>query len=171
MKTRSSLLLAFGFTWLLGANSASADGWSFPSLNPFKTEEKEMTYAPPSISAAEDEEPPTSGFKFPKLKLPSLPKIGSDSPKPRQPSTMQKLGRGTKNFFSKTADVLTPWDNDEKAAPRRRTSTGVRRTYNGSPSAAVAEKKSSWLPSWFSKEEPEQPHTVNGFIAQPRPRF
>jgi hypothetical protein len=157
---------------LLAARSAAADGWGLPNLNPFKTEEKEMSYAPPpSISAAEDDEPPTSGFKLPKFKLPPLPKIGSSSPKPRQPSAMQKLGQGTKNFFSKTADVLTPWDNDDKPAPRSRTSTGVRRTYNGSPSAVASEKKSSWLPSWLSKDEPEPPRTVNGFIAQPRPRF
>jgi hypothetical protein len=145
--------------------------WKFPSLNPFKTEKREISsYTPPpeEYSAALDEEPPKSGFKLPSMKMPKL----SSSPKPPgQPSAMQKVGRSTKNFFSKTADVLTPWDNDKKTAPRARTATGVRRTYAGSPSAEKEEKK-SFLPNWFSKKDaPEEPRTVNGFIAQPRPRF
>jgi hypothetical protein len=143
-------------------------------LNPFKEETKEYSGVTPTpdFDAAEAEELPTSGFKFPKMKMPQMPKLGFGQKPPGQPSTMQRLGRGTKNFFSKTADVLTPWDNDEKPVPRSRTATGVRRTYAGSPNAAKVEKKTSFLPKWFSgDDEPESPKTVNGFIAQPRPRF
>jgi hypothetical protein len=106
----------------------------------------------------------------------------SDEPKPPgEPSAWQKFNQGTKSFFNKTADVLTPWDNDEKPSAQMPRATGSRRVYNGSPSASNASrsayraepKKKSWIPSWFSKDDDEiqQPRTVNGFIAQPRPRF
>jgi hypothetical protein len=163
-----SLRCAIGFAIFVVASPLMAEGWTLPSLNPFKTEKREVSaYTPP---ASEDPDLPTSGFKFPKLKLPQAPKMSFGERPPGQPSAMQKLGQGTKNFFSKTADVLTPWDNDEKPAPRSRTATGVRRTYNGSP-GAVEEKKTSLFSSWFKKDEPETPKTVNGFLANPRPRF
>jgi hypothetical protein len=83
---------------------------------------------------------------------------------------MQRVTQGTKNFLSKTADVLTPWDNEKKTTPSPR-ATGVRRSYNGSPNAAQAEKKSSIF-SWLSKEEePESPRTLNSFLSQPRPKY
>lgn len=167
MKATRYVFLAVGLACAAAAAPAVAEGWSLSNLNPFKKEEREVSAytPPPGYSSALSEEPPKSGFRFPSFKLPSL----SSQPKPPgQPSTMQRMGQGTKNFFSKTADALTPWDNKEEESRHVRT-TGVRRTYNGSPSAAPPEKKG--LFSWFKKDEPDEPRTVNGFIAQPRPRF
>jgi hypothetical protein len=162
----STLALGLGCVW--GTTQALGDGFEFP--NPFKSEEREVSpYVPPQRdwSVVEAEEPPTSGFKLPKLKMPGM---GAAKKPSNEPSAMQRFTQGTKNFFSKTVDVLTPWDKDNKPLPNAR-ATGVRRTYNGSPSAQRAEKKSSFFPSWFDDDEPEQPRTVNGFLGQPRPRY
>ena len=171
MKACHCLRLLLGAACILTARAAFADGWGLPNLNPFKKEEREVSpYVPPTRdwSAAEAEEPPTSGLKFPKFKLPTMGRARKPS---NEPTAMQRVTRGTKNFLSKTADVLTPWDNGKEPLPSAR-ATGVRRTYNGSPSAARTEKKSSFFSSWFSNdEEPEAPRTVNGFLGQPRPKY
>jgi hypothetical protein len=167
MKTARWICFVLGAA-CLGAPPAAADGWKLPSLNPFKEERRETSAYTPAAgyAAALEEEPPKSGFKLPSLKL---PKFGGGPKPPGQPTAMQRFGAGTKSFFSKTADALTPWDNDKPETPQVR-STGVKRTYNGSPNAAPAQKKG--LFSWFTKDdEPERPRTVNDFIAQPRPRF
>ncbi len=173
MKSSTIMRGALMCACLFAASTAVADGWEFPSLNPFKTEKREVSaYTPPRDSAepleADKEE---SGFRLPKFKMPSF---GFGAKPPGQPSTMEKLGRGTKNFFSKTADVLTPWDNDDKPTSRTtRSATGVRRKYSGSTGEFKAEKK-SFVPSWFfggDDEEEDTPRTVNSFIAQPRPKF
>lgn len=170
MKAYHGLRLALGLACVLTAAAALADGWSLPNLNPFKKEKREVSpYVPATRdwSAAEAEEPPTSGFKLPKLKLPA---VGGAKKPSNEPGTMQRVTQGTKNFLSKTADALTPWDKNDKPLPDPR-ATGVRRRYSGSPSAARAEKKSSFLPSWFSDEEEPAPRTVNGFLGQPRPQY
>ncbi len=170
MKSSTIMRGAIGCVCLLAASSALAEGWEFPNLNPFKTEQREVSaFTPPrDYSTPMEAEPEDSGFQFPKFKMPTF---GMGPKPPGQPSTLQKLGRGTKNFFSKTADVLTPWDKDEPSVSGSRRATGVRRRYNGSTGEFKAEKK-SFVPSWFStSDEPETPQTVNSFIAQPRPKF
>jgi hypothetical protein len=171
MKAYHGLRLGLGLACVLTAAAALADGWSLPNLNPFKKEEREVSpYVPATRdwSAAAAEEPPTSGFKLPKLKL---PKIGGEKKPSNEPGAMQRVTQGTKSFLSKTADVLTPWDKNDKPLPSAR-ATGVRRTYSGSPNTARGEKKSSLFSSWFSdEEEPQPPRTVNGFLGQPRPKF
>jgi hypothetical protein len=171
MNTSRCVRWICGLACIAAAAPARAEGWSFPNLNPFKTEKKEVSpYVPATRdwSAAEAEDPPTSGFRLPKMKLPSM---GGASQKPSSdPSMMQRFGQGTKNFFSKTADVLTPWDNDKKPLPSTR-STGVRRVYPGSPNAVQEEKKSFFSSLFSSDDEPEKPRTVNGFLGQPRPKY
>jgi hypothetical protein len=169
MKAFLGLRWGLGLACVLAATAALAEGWSFPNLNPFKKETKEVSpyVAPRDWSDKDLGEPPTSGFKLPKLKLPT---VGGAKKPANEPGAFQRVTQGTKNFLSKTADVLTPWDNDKDPVANRR-ATGVRRSYNGSPSAAKAEQKTSMFSSWFSKdEEPETPRTVNSFLGQPRPR-
>ena len=71
---------------LLAPASASADGWKFPNLNPFKREKS----AAPKRKPADN-----SGFEFPKMSMPKMPapkmpKMGfwpASNKKKRGPST------------------------------------------------------------------------------------
>lgn len=145
------LLMGLIFALVLGAapaTRADEEESSF-SWNPFKSKKKK---AEPRVTALADDE--ERGLSFPKLSLPSL----KPKPKPRrprnQPSTLQKLGRGTKNFFGKTKDLLTPWDDstDEEADYRM---------------ADRDTDKSRF--SWFRKEpEDERPISANEFLKQSR---
>lgn len=77
----------------------------------------------------------------------------------------------TKNFFTKTADVLTPWDNKPASPPRSVTGSNSVFTNNGNRSSATQEKRGSILPaSWWSNEKKEQPKSVSEFLSQPRPQ-
>lgn len=137
---------------------AAAEGFTLPNLNPFAAKK-----APTRVTVTD--EPEKKSF------LPSLPSINLlPKQKPGQPSTWQKMNKGTKDFFSKTVDVLTPWDN-EPAKPANSNLTGSRRTYSGSPSQAKkSEPKKSYFPSLFSpKTEKKEIHTANDWLAQPRP--
>jgi hypothetical protein len=122
-----------------------------PNLNPFASKSAD---AAPAKSG--------EGFKMPSL-LPSWAK--KDSKKPSQPSTWSKISDGTKQFFVKTKDVLTPWDDDSKKADK----PGISQRFHMGGSAKKTEKKSfftSWIPE---KEEPKKPRSVSEFLKQPRP--
>src|SRR5947199_7199671 len=88
---------------------ASADdgAWKIPNLNPFSSSGQ----APTSSRAAQ---PPTSGWKMPKLGSPT-----AAQPKRRanQPTSWNRATSGTQNLFSKTADALNPWDKKQPAPP------------------------------------------------------
>lgn len=127
----------------------AAEGWEMPSLNPFRS----SSAAAPA--AAQDD----GGFKLPKLDL----KPGSEKParaRSTEPSAWSKMTTGTKDFFGKSYDVLTPWDTEaEKAKSRREASMGRKKV-----------PKKSFLTSWMSDDPPPQkPKTVSQFLAQPRP--
>jgi hypothetical protein len=107
-----------------------------------------------------------------------LPGFGSDSKtakKPagkKEPSTLTKMNNSTKSFFNKTADVLTPWDNNKKK-PISKQPTGYG-TGGGAKTTAKAKKeepKGNILTSWWKDKEPEpkRPKTVSDFIAGERP--
>ena len=82
----------------LAASSARAEGgWKMPSLNPFKKA------GPPTSARVSD----GSGFKMPKL----WPSSGSIVKRQSGPTTWQKFKSGTKSVWSKTPDVLNPFDD------------------------------------------------------------
>jgi hypothetical protein len=122
-----------------------------PNLNPFAG--KSTDAAPPKKSG---------GFKMPSL-VPSWAK--KESKKPPQPSTWSKINDGTKRFFAKTKDVLTPWDNP----PKKAGSPSISQRFHMGGSSGKPEKK-SFFTSWITgKDEPEKPRSVSEFLKQPRP--
>jgi hypothetical protein len=100
--------------------------------------------------------------------LPSLNPFGSAPPKrSNEPSTWTKMSNGTKNFFSKTYDVLTPWDTEAEKVQAKQKSRNARPLSN---TGRAAPEKKSFLTSWWATEEkPKQPKTVSEWLSQPRP--
>lgn len=133
---------------LLVATPAQADwpSWKLPSLNPFAKKEtpQRRTVARPA------------------------------STRSQQPGTLQRMTNGTRNFFSKTADALTPWDNNPPRKPLP-PPTGAARTYSSSPRTASKPAPSTWqrVTSWFGGETPQPPppRSVDDFMALERPNF
>ncbi|GIW93750.1 MAG: hypothetical protein KatS3mg110_1791 [Pirellulaceae bacterium] len=154
----AAILIVTTLTPILGAE----DGWGWSFWNPFKSDK------PPSkkVTASVTDEPKSS-FHLPKL--PSLPKLSIPSmtsrsstarrPAPSGPSTWEKMTQGTKSFFSKAYDALTPWDDHKAAPPKPPT--------HPSSSSKASKGASSWWP-WGKKSSSQGPKTVNEFIAQPR---
>ncbi len=140
----------------VGLNTLRADdGFSLPNLNPFAPKKA----ASNSVTTRVSDEPARAPKKAPR--------------DPNAPSTWDKMTTGTKNFFTKTGDVLMPWKKPATPSTQRVRPTGTRNTYSGSSMSKRPEtKKKSLFSSWFgSKEEPKQPEDVNEFLAQPRPGF
>jgi hypothetical protein len=80
--------------------------------------------------------------------------------KKQQPSTLDKLAAGTKNFFNKTGETL-----------------GLKKPETKKPTVAYpkasiqSQKKDeskSWLGSMFKPAEPKKPTSVSEWIGQPR---
>src|SRR4051794_34657832 len=84
---------------------ADDGGWKMPNLNPFSS----SSHAPTSSGAGQ---PPTSGWKAPKLwsQTPAQSKRAAT-----KPATHNRAKSGTQNIFSKTADALNPWDKKQPA--------------------------------------------------------
>lgn len=151
-----SVFIAFS---LCSSAHSWGDGWKWPQLNPFPRKPK------PPVSARVSDTP-GQGWKMPSLWPSSTP-----SSSPAQPSLWGKMTSSTKNFFTKTADVLTPWDNKPASPPRSVTGSNSVFTNNGNRSSATQEKRGSILPaSWWSNEKKEQPKSVSEFLSQPRPQ-
>jgi hypothetical protein len=135
--------------------------WKMPNLNPFASKGK----------SASTSNAPTSGWKMPKM-WPSGSGNAAARAKPRQsnqPSTISKMTNGTKEFFSKTADTLTPWDNDKPKAPAGKVS-GSNSFWSQSTSKTKKASDGVAPASWWSGEKKnEQPKTVGDFLSQPRP--
>jgi hypothetical protein len=146
---------------LLIASPALADGgWSMPNLNPFA-----QKAGPPTSARVSDRD---GSWKMPKM----WPSSGKTIVKKQAaPSTWQKMKGGTKSFFTKTADALNPFDDNDKPQPIQVTGSNsfVSQVANGKSS----EKKSgSFVPSWWSGDEkPKKAETVQDFLNQPRPGF
>jgi hypothetical protein len=78
----------------------------------------------------------------------------------KEPSVLDKLGTGTKNFFDKTGETL----GLKKPEPKKI-------QYASPKPHAQAMKKApakSWLPPMFPPEEPKKPTTVTDWMGQPR---
>jgi hypothetical protein len=144
---------------------ASADdgGWKMPNLNPFSGGGN----APTSSRAGQ---PPTSGWKMPKLwsQSPAQPKKRTNHPA-NQPTTWNRMTNGTQNLVSKTADALNPWDKKQPAAPPKL--TGSSSIFTNKSTTKPVKKDDSVKPaSWWGSDKKEAPKTVNGFLSQPRPQ-
>lgn len=143
-----SAILAIAIALSFGMCHAE-DGWKLPSLNPFKSEKKRA-----SARVSDD-----SWMSMPKVpKMPGF-KSGKSRSGRKEPSTFTKMSRGTKNFFDKTYDVLTPWDNDQPKKPPAH--MGVSRK---------SDSDSGFFSNLFGKDDKEI-ETVNDFLGQDRPGF
>jgi hypothetical protein len=141
---------------------AEESGWKMPGLS-------SSTAKPPTSGRASD--PPTSGWKMPKM--PNLWPQTAAKPKRRSnQTTWNRMTSGTQTFFNKTADALTPWDNKKPAATPNITGSNTAFTRNNrAKKSSTEEKSSSILPaSWWGSEKPDEPRTVNEFLARPRPQ-
>jgi len=147
---------------ILSPYSASGEdsSWKMPNLNPFASKGKPSSRRPSSA--------PTSGWHMPKLlqttKTPVRPKSKAANP----PSTWSRMTTGTQQFFAKTADTLTPWDNKKPAPPPKITGSNSIFTQQSKPK----DKDSGGITpaSWWSSEKNDSPKSVNDFLSQPRPR-
>jgi len=140
---------------------ADDSNWKMPNLNPFSQKSK-------SNATARAGKPPTSGWHMPTL----WPSTSTAPAKSNQPGTLQKMSTGTKNFFSKTADALNPWDNKSQAAPPPKPS-GSKSAFSQASAKKKQTQNTSMLPSWpwGAKAEEKKPKTVTDFLSQPRPGF
>jgi hypothetical protein len=75
-----------------------------------------------------------------------------------EPSVLQKVGTGTKNFFNKTGETLGLKKPEAKkyhyASPK--------------PPAQPAKPAKSWIPSVFQPEKKKEHQTVTDWMKQPR---
>ena len=76
-----------------------------------------------------------------------------------EPSTISKMGAGTKKFFTNIGDTLT----FKKPAPPQKTMPS-----NPYIKPPKEEPKPSFLTSLFPKEEPKKPKTANQWLDQKR---
>jgi hypothetical protein len=142
--------------------AADDRSWTMPKLNPFSG-----TAAAPTSSAGQ---PPTSGWKMPKLWSQSPAQSKKRTTRTaNQPTTWNRMTNGTQNLMSKTADALNPWDKKQPAPPPK--VTGSNSIFTNKSSTKPAKRDESVKPaSWWSSDKKDAPKTVNGFLSQPRPQ-
>lgn len=94
--------------------------------------------------------------------LPNLnPFQASNTRGSHQPSVWTRMTNGTKNFFSRTYDVLTPWETE---AQKRRSQPS-----RSSAGRSDGQRNPIFRNWWAAEEEPRQPQTVSDWLKQPRP--
>jgi hypothetical protein len=99
--------------------------------------------------------------------LSSLNPFSSPPPKrSNEPSTWTKMSQGTKNFFSRTYDVLTPWETEAEKSRAQRSRSTRPLTNTRKTSSENTSFFSGW---WGAEEKPQQPRTVSEWLKQPRP--
>jgi hypothetical protein len=77
----------------------------------------------------------------------------------KEPSTLDKVGTGTKNFFNKTGETL----GLKKPEPKKPSIAFAK------PPRLASKKKTestSWLPSFLKPEEPKKPKTVEDWMSR-----
>jgi hypothetical protein len=150
-----------------------------------------------TTSSAQAQNAPQSGWRMPNL----IPSMGPSKPgersivskvvdpfgllpgnganasnasygQPKQPSMLQKMGRGTKKMASQTADFLNPF-NDGPPEVKEEKLTGTNSIFNQQANRRPTQQTTgskSWTPGWFSEQSPteQRPKTVNDFLSQPR---
>jgi hypothetical protein len=158
----TAIAIVLAFASAPATIAAEDGGWKLPNLNPFSQKGKPPTSARASTAKS-------SGWQWPKLWTGAT----TAKAKTRQPSAAQKVTNSTKQFFSKTADALNPWDDaKDQQASAPKPPTGKNVFSQASASKSKNEKSTSLIPSWpwGDKEKPqeERPKTVTDFLAQPR---
>src|SRR5262245_49222804 len=100
MKKQTASMVAFVVMMVAAPVLALADGggWTMPNLNPFAQKGK-----PPTTNRSAS----AGGWQWPKL----WSSNSAAKSKSKKPSAMQSVTKGTKQFFSKTADAFNPWDD------------------------------------------------------------
>jgi hypothetical protein len=167
MQTFVRLLLAAALVAVTPLSLLGDDGWHMPNMNPFGS----ATAAP---SATHRAQPPTSGWKMPKLLTQSKPQPKTQlKTRPHQRSTWQNMTSGTQKALSKTADALTPWDNKQPAPPPKL--SGSNSVFTNKSTTIPAKKDTSVKPaSWWGSDKtgeakkPGKDKTVNEFLSRPR---
>ena len=136
---------------------AEESSWKLPNLNPFASKGQPPTAARAPKAAS-------TGWRMPKL----WP--GASAKRPTgQPTSLQKMTTGTKQFFSKTADALNPWDDANDQPPARASGSNSaisRATKKKKESTSSGLSPASW---WSSDEKDDRDKTVNDFLSRPRP--
>ena len=147
------LIAATAIAFAAASAAAEDGGWKFPNLNPF-------------AGKASASNPATSGWKMPKL----WPSASAPKRRSNQPSTLGKMTRGTRDFVSKTADAINPWD--DKPAPQQNI-TGSNSIFTRQGQAAKKKESSSSgvLPAswWGGDKDNGRDKSVNEFLSRPRP--
>lgn len=77
----------------------------------------------------------------------------------KEPSTLSKMNHSTQQFFSKTADLLNPFDD---AGAKKKTVPSLKKP---------KKETTSWWSSMFGSSEPAPPETVDQFMSLDRPKF
>ena len=150
VKTHWFLAIVFPLVCLLLLPTfATAEGWSLPGWGKSKSSKSSWSWPGTSNKNAQS--------KF--------------ASKRSQPSTWDKVSKGTANSWDKTTSAINPWKKETKTPARP---TGARRPAN---LPGKAEPKTTWYnPStWFGSDEKPQksksyepPGSVNEFLSQPR---
>ncbi len=130
MLARTAKILATSIVLFLfvGVRPAMCEGWSI--LNPFSSssESKKETVKKPAFKSAAKKEP----------------------------STLDKMGQGTKNFFNKTGETL----GLKKPEPRKALYATAKQ-----PTLQTKKKESkSWFDKTFGPSEPEKPTDVHEWM-------
>ena len=120
---------------LAAARPDVCDGWSLP--NPFASD-KDKTEA--------------------KAKKPVL------KPAKKPPSTLDKIGTGTKNFFTGVGNTLT----GKKAESKKASSKPYTNPQSSGSKSQKKDDSNSWFGSLFKSEEPRPAKTIDGFMSLPR---
>ncbi len=161
------VLCAFVFA---AAKTSQAESWiKIPNLNPFA--KKKPTSPPQRVGDSQND---IGHMTFPQ----NVPVYDQEfkQPQPKK-STWDRFSDGTKSFFTKTKNVLMPWaDESKKSSSPSRVSRSGRgyRTASSQNSGAESKHRSSFLPSFMTgkeKEEPPKPQTVNEYLELPRQKL
>lgn len=173
MKSKFCSLLAAALVLGSAPHIASAaGGWGLPNLNPFAKKS-----GPPTSARVSDQS--QSGWGLPKMWPSSKTTTtttgrGPVARKAAGPSTWQKMTTSTKRAWTKTADVLNPFDDasQQQSEPSVTGSNAYFSQVANRKSSPKKKEPSSVIPAWWSGEEASsEPKSVGEFLSQPRPGF
>ena len=85
--------------------------------------------------------------------------------KPRGESTWSKMNAGTKRFFAKTKQTLTPWKNTKPKPKQARNSLMPFWSKSNQPKT----KRNPIIPLFAKKEPKPKPATVPEWLGRPKP--
>lgn len=104
------------------------------------------------VPASEEEmvKPASAWFPVPTMKKPKF-------------TALKKFGNSTKSFFSKTADIMNPFDGGGEANETMPRDQGYK------PQMEKEKKPKGRFFSWLWEKPPEEPHSVNDWLSQDNP--